>query len=122
MWKEALKGKEEKTQMGLIFNSALVGLSFIYKWIYIYNLADITISIYGASQSVCAHINTYLLRLMRALGYFVHPTCVGTFPLKVSESLASFKQLLSQTKCTTNFFFFFLIKPPQICSRMFLRF
>lgn len=29
MWKEALKGKEDKTQMGLIFNSVLVGLSFI---------------------------------------------------------------------------------------------
>lgn len=64
MWKEALKGKEEKTQMGLIFNSALVGLSFIYKWIYIYNLADITVSIYGARQSVRAHTNVYLLRLM----------------------------------------------------------
>lgn len=50
--------------MGLIYNSALLGLSFIHKEIYIYNLADITISIYGARQSVCAHTNTYLLRLM----------------------------------------------------------
>lgn len=56
--------KQEKTQMGLIFNSALVGLSFIYKWIYIYNLADITVSVYGARQSVRAHTNMYLLRLM----------------------------------------------------------
>lgn len=72
MWKEALKGKEEENQMGLIFNSALVGLSFIYKWIYIYNLADITVSIYGAKQSERAHTSVYLLSLMRALSCFVH--------------------------------------------------
>lgn len=50
MWKEALKGKEDETQMGLIFNSVLVGLSFTHKWIYTTNLADITISIHGARQ------------------------------------------------------------------------
>lgn len=94
--------------MGLIFNSALVGLSFIYKWIYTYNLVDITISIYGARQSVRAHTNTYLLKLMRALSYFVHATSVSTFLLIVSKSLTSFKQLLPQTQCATNFFFFFL--------------
>lgn len=108
MWKEALKGKE-KTQMGLIFYSALVGLSFIYKWIYNYNLADITVSIYGARQSMRAHTNMYLLRMMRALGYFVHPTCVGIFPLEVSESLISLKQLLSQTQCATNTYFMYFI-------------
>lgn len=55
LWKEVLKGKGDKTQMGLIFNSVLVGLSFICKWIYTSNLADIAISIHGSQAVFCPH-------------------------------------------------------------------
>lgn len=54
MWREARKENEGK-QMGLICSSALFGSSSTCKSIYIYKLADITVSTHRAKKSMHAH-------------------------------------------------------------------
>lgn len=104
MWKEAVKGKEGKTQMELIFNSVLVGLSFIYKLIYTSNLADKTISIHRARMCSCPY--QHLAKADVSPQLFSPSHFCWHIPTQKFESLTCFQQLLSQPKYATPFLFF----------------
>jgi len=96
MWNEGQNEKEN--EMGLIFNSALPGLPSTCKWMYTYNLANVTVSIPGARQSVCAHTDVSWLGLSpEELCPSAQCAPVSIFLLKANSSSTCLKQPLFYT-------------------------
>lgn len=96
MWNEGQNEKEN--EMGLIFNSALPGLPSTCKWMYTYNLANVTVSIPGARQSVCAHTDVSWLGLSpEELCPSALCAPVSIFLLKATSSSTCLKQPLFYT-------------------------
>lgn len=93
------RGSEGK-QMGLIFSSALFESSSKCKWIYIYKLADVTVSTHRAKKSMHAHTGAEGSPGLLCPSNLCVPASI--FSLKASASPTCFKQPLFQTQCATN--------------------